>query len=151
MFSNREIIELTNKHDKSLFNSHISLCFCLLTQTSKNQINRISSPIWFHFMLSVFLVRVFHQLLSCINFGLILAHFFLYIFSAERASPKKKSLHRPLLISPEGHTDIPPSFLDLLSHPPFLHCFHIFVQLSYVFFFSCHFLSPFDPKSLFCK
>lgn len=44
---NQEIIELTNKHDKSRpvgFNGQISLSFCLLMQTSKNLINCISSP-----------------------------------------------------------------------------------------------------------
>lgn len=52
---NQEIIELTNKHDKSRpvgFNGQISLSFCLLMQTSKNLINCISSPTWFYFTLS---------------------------------------------------------------------------------------------------
>lgn len=73
---NCEIRELTNKHDKSCsvwFNSRISLCLCLHTQTSKNQINYISSPIWFHFMLSVFSTS-----LCFIN--LIFLFFLLYLF-----------------------------------------------------------------------
>lgn len=51
---NQEIIELTNKHDKSRpvgFNGQISLSFCLLMQTSKNLINCISSTAWFYFTL----------------------------------------------------------------------------------------------------